>query len=124
MALFVCVAVVAQEKSKYAAQLDVVFKAFETKDHAAITPVLAKGFTISNMPAGFEKEILPQVVPQFNGYTSYTVLSETEEKGGTRVKINAKNPAMKCNVDMNFLFDSENKIKELNILEAFSPAGG
>ena len=110
----------AQEKSKYEPQLNALIKSFEKKDVKIIEKELAAGYTIGGMPEGLEAQVLPQVIPQFNGYTAYTILSEVKEKENTRVKITAKNPGKNCSVNMNFLFDKENRIKELNILESFN----
>ena len=120
LAGLMCFSGLSQEKSKYAPQLDTIFKAFESKDPKVVQPLVTDNFTINNIPPGMEASVVEQVIPQFNGYDSYTIASEKQEGNGTRVKIIAKNSGKNCSVDMNFLFDINGKINEFNVLESFT----
>ena len=115
----ICFTGLSQEKSKYAPQLDTIFKAFESKDPNVVQLLVTKNFTINNIPPGMEASVVEQVIPQFNGYDNYTITDEKKENNGTRVKILAKNSGKNCSVDMNFLFDANGKISEFNVLESF-----
>lgn len=108
----------AQQKSKFAPQLDAVLQMFTQHDTALAAPVLAENYTITKIFPGMEKEVLPQVLKLLPVFTGYIVTTEAEDKEGTRLTVDFVNDISGVKYPTNFLILKNNKIQELNILES------
>jgi hypothetical protein len=108
------------QDNKFEPQLKTLIKMFETKDAAVVEPILAENYTIAGIFPGAEEQVLPQVLPQFPAFDSYKLISQTDEKEGTRVKVLFIETATGADYPGNFLFNKEKKIQEFNILESAS----
>lgn len=119
-ALIVTLTGYGQDKGKFDTQLNTVVKLFTTKNADVINPVLAENYTIAGIFPGAEEQVLPQVLPQLPRFDGYKLVSQSEEKEGTRVKILLTESKSGYEYPANFLFNKEKKIQEFNILETAS----
>ncbi|PZR09283.1 MAG: hypothetical protein DI539_22135 [Flavobacterium psychrophilum] len=119
-ALIVTLTGYGQDKSKFDTQLNTVVKLFTTKNAEVIKPVLAENYSIAGIFPGAEEQVLPQVLPQLPRFDGYKLISQAQEKEGTRVKIFLTESKSGYEYPANFLFNKEKKIQEFNILETAS----
>lgn len=119
-ALIVTLTGYGQDKGKFDTQLNTVVKLFTTKNADVINPVLAENYTIAGIFPGAEEQVLPQVLPQLPRFDDYKLVSQSEEKEGTRVNILLTESKSGYEYPANFLFNKEKKIQEFNILETAS----
>jgi hypothetical protein len=108
------------QDNKFEPELKTLVKMFQTKDAGVVEPILAENYTIAGIFPGAEEQVLPQVLPQFPAFDSYKLISQTNEKEGTRVKVLFIETAIGAGYPGNFLFNKEKKIQEFNILESAS----
>ncbi|RDI14599.1 hypothetical protein [Flavobacterium sp. AG291] len=119
-ALIVTLTGYGQDKGKFDTQLNTVVKLFTTKNADVINPVLAENYTIAGIFPGAEEQVLPQVLPQLPRFDDYKLVSQSEEKEGTRVNVLLTESKSGYEYPANFLFNKEKKIQEFNILETAS----
>lgn len=96
-------------------QLDALLEAFKKKKTDSLKAYLVEGYSIKTIPAGYEDQVLPQLISAYPEFDSYTISEKKKEAKGTRVfaTFNAKNFPLKVNV----LIDKNQKISELNIID-------
>jgi len=104
-----------EKKPDYTRQINAVKKAFEQKKIDSLQPHLASGYTIKGLPQGLEPLIMPQLLAQVPAPTKYEIKGEAKEKMGTRVKALFYYKDMEPK-KVDFLFASDGKILELNIM--------
>lgn len=108
----------AQQKSKFAPQLDAVLKMFTTRNTEAAAGVLAENYTIARIFPGMEEQVLKEVLKQLPVFSGYIIKTEKPDKEGTRLTVDftVKNDDDK-KFPASFLILKDGKIQELNILE-------
>lgn len=107
----------AQNKSKFAPQLDTLLEMFAKKNAKVAQSILHKDYIIAGIFPGAEEQVLPQLFAQFPKFDGYTILSEKKEAKGTRVAVNFTEKSSGFEYPSNFLIDESGIILELNLLE-------
>ena len=107
----------AQDKSKFAPQLDKLLEMFAKKDAKVGQSILHKDYTIAGIFPGAEEQVLPQLFSQFPKFDGYSIVSENKEAKGTRVTVNFTEKSSGFEYPSNFLISEAGIILELNLLE-------
>lgn len=107
-----------QQESKYAKDIETIQKMFNTKNADVVSNLLTTNYTIAGILPTYEEQVLPQVLTQIPKFQSFKIISETEEKDGTRVAVQFIRAETDRQFPCNFLFTKEGKIQEFNILES------
>ncbi|RWW96720.1 hypothetical protein [Flavobacterium cerinum] len=79
--------------------------------------MLNEAYTIAGVTRGAEDLVLPQVLPQLTALDSCTIEKTSQEQHGTRVATVFFDSLTRFGYQGNFLFSSESKIRELNIVD-------
>ncbi len=103
------------QQNVYQSKLDLVFKAFNTKDYAILKPLVDANVLIDpKIPVGMNDAVLPQVIAQVPTPESYKILKSEKVDGGQRFTTEYIYKDRKRL--QYFTFNAEGKIVHLDIL--------
>lgn len=108
----------AQNKSKFAPQLDKILEMLTKKNAKVAESVLHKDYIIAGIFPGAEEQVLPQLFAQLPKFDGYEILSEKKENKGTRIAVNFIKKSEEIEYPSNFLIDENGIIVELNLFES------
>jgi hypothetical protein len=104
------------QRSSQKIVLSKAFAALQKKDYPALQACLSDSCTMAGLNPKTTREVLPQVVGNYSGFSKYEVSGVINEEKGTRINLllsytqgNTGHP--------NILLDNHNKIIELNIIK-------
>lgn len=108
-------AVTTAQQNAYQSKLDLVFKAFHTKDYAILKPLVDANVLIDpKIPVGMNDMVLPQVIAQVPVPDSYKIIKSEKVNEGQRITTEY---IYKDKTRLQyFTFNAEGKIVHLDIL--------